>query len=151
MKISRQAKILEIIEQNNIETQDELLNKLREAGYRVTQATVSRDIKELKLIKIIGEDNKQIYATIKNMNTIYDERIATVFKESVLYVDIAQFIIVIRTLPAMGQAAAMAIDALEWKEIVGTIAGDDTIFVAVRNQEDVEEIANRFKMLMKNQ
>ena len=150
MKISRQAKILEIIEKNCIETQEDLLTKLNEAGFQVTQATVSRDIKELKLIKIIGENNRQIYATIKNMNAIYDERVAAVFRESVLYVDTAQFIVVLRTLPAMGQAAAMAIDALEWKEIVGTIAGDDTIFVAIRNQEDVQKVVERFKRLMKN-
>lgn len=150
LKISRQAKILEIIENNDIETQEELLAQLRQAGFRVTQATVSRDIKELKLIKVIGEGNKQIYATIKNMNAIYDERISNVFKESVLYVDVANFLVVLRTLPAMAQAAALAIDALEWKEIVGTIAGDDTIFVAVRNAEDVDKIVDRFKGLMKN-
>ncbi len=149
MKVSRQARILEIIDNKNIETQEELLSELRKAGYQVTQATVSRDIKELKLIKLTGKAGRQSYATMNNMGTIFDERVATVFRESVLTVDIASFLIVLRTLPAMAQAAALAIDAMEWPEVVGTIAGDDTIFVAVRDEKDVSNIAGKFKRLMK--
>ena len=150
MKISRQSKILEIIDSRNIETQEELLFALKESGYKVTQATVSRDIKELKLIKLTSSEGKQSYATIKNINTIFDERVATVFRESVLTVDLAAFLIVLHTLPAMAQAAALAIDAMEWPEIVGTIAGDDTIFVAVREEKNVVQIASRFKKLIKD-
>lgn len=149
MKVSRQAKILEIIDNQNIETQEELLLELRQAGYQVTQATVSRDIKELKLIKLTGDAGKQSYATMKNIGTVFDERVATVFRESVLTVDVATFLIVIRTLPAMAQAAALAIDAMEWPQIVGTIAGDDTIFVAIRDEQDVLSIAGKFKKLLK--
>ena len=149
MKVSRQARILEIIETKNIETQEELLKELNETGYKVTQATVSRDIKELKLIKVTGKGGRQYYATMKNIGTIFDERVATVFRESVLTVDTAAFLIVLRTLPAMAQAAALAIDAMEWNEIVGVIAGDDTIFVAVREEKDVNTIANKFRQLMK--
>jgi transcriptional regulator of arginine metabolism len=149
MKVSRQAKILEIIDNKNIETQEELLLELRQAGYQVTQATVSRDIKELKLIKLTGDAGKQSYATMKNIGTVFDERVATVFRESVLTVDVATFLIVIRTLPAMAQAAALAIDAMEWPQIVGTIAGDDTIFVAIRDEQDVLTVASKFKKLLK--
>lgn len=149
MKVARQTKIIEIIENNQIETQEELADQLKQNGYNVTQATISRDIKELKLIKVLGQDGKQYYASLKDMGAIYDERVIRVFRESVLTVDTATFLIVLRTLPAMAQAAALAIDAMEWNEIVGTIAGDDTIFVAVREEKDVNEIVGRFKKLLK--
>ncbi|MDD2413690.1 MAG: arginine repressor [Eubacteriaceae bacterium] len=149
MKVSRQSKILEIIENYQIETQEELASHLKVEGFHVTQATVSRDIKELKLIKVAGKGGRQCYASMKDMGTLYDERVATVFTESVLTVDTAAFLVVLHTLPAMAQAAALAIDGMEWREIVGTIAGDDTIFVAVRNEEDVVSIAERFRKLMK--
>jgi len=149
MKVSRQSKILEIIEKYQIETQEDLAEHLKQEGFHVTQATVSRDIKELRLIKVSGSDGRQQYASMKDMGALYDERVANVFRESVLTVDTAAFLVVIRTLPAMGQAAALAIDGMEWPEIVGTIAGDDTIFVAVRKEEDVMNIALRFRKLMK--
>ncbi len=149
MKVARQTKIIEIIENSQIETQEELAEQLKNNGYHVTQATISRDIKELKLIKVMGQDGRQYYSSLKDVGTIYDERVVAVFRESVLTVDAANFLVVLRTLPAMGQAAALAIDAMEWSEIVGTVAGDDTIFVAVREQKDVAEIIDRFKKLMK--
>ncbi len=149
MKISRQSKILEIIEQNDVETQEELAEHLKRAGFEVTQATVSRDIKELGLIKVGGSRGRQQYASMRDYTNLYDERVKAVFRESVLTVDTAAFLVVIHTLPAMGQAAAIAIDGLEWPEIVGTIAGDDTIFVAVRNEKDVLQVADRFRKLMK--
>ena len=122
---------------------------LKQSGYKVTQATISRDIKELKLIKVMGQDGRQYYSSLKDMGTIYDERVVAVFRESVLTVDTATFLVVLHTLPAMAQAAALAIDSMEWSEVVGTVAGDDTIFVAVREQNDVNEIVSRFKKLMK--
>lgn len=149
MKVARQTKIIEIIEKHQIETQEELAEHLKKSGYKVTQATVSRDIKELKLIKVMGQDSRQYYSSLKDMGTLYDERVVAVFRESVLTVDIATFLVVIHTLPAMAQAAALAIDSMEWNEIVGTVAGDDTIFVAVRQESDVNEIVSRFKKLMK--
>lgn len=149
MKVARQTKIIEIIENNQIETQEELAEHLKQSGYKVTQATISRDIKELKLIKVMGQDGRQYYSSLKDMGTIYDERVVAVFRESVLTVDTATFLVVLHTLPAMAQAAALAIDSMEWSEVVGTVAGDDTIFVAVREQDDVNEIVSRFKKLMK--
>lgn len=149
MKVSRQLKIIELIENNFIETQDELAQALKESGFNVTQATISRDIKELKLIKVTNYEGKQHYAPLKDIGSIYSERVRAVFKESVLTIDYVDHTVVIRTLPAMGQAAALAIDSMDWCEIVGTIAGDDTIFVMVRNRDLVDSIVGKFKKLMK--
>ncbi len=149
MKISRQTKILEIISAQPVETQEDLVAKLREAGFRVTQATVSRDIKELNLIKTPGPEGRQIYTAYKDVSSLYDERVHNVFRESVMYVDAAGFLVILHTLPAMAQGAALAIDSLEWQEIAGTIAGDDTIFVAIYHQEDVNKMVTRFRELMK--
>jgi len=149
MKVSRQLKIIEIIENNLIETQEELAQALKDSGFPVTQATISRDIKELKLIKVSSHDGIQHYAPLKDIGTIYNERVTAVFKESVLTIDYVENNIVLRTLPAMAQAAALAIDSMDWCEIVGTIAGDDTIFVLVRNRDLVGEIVGKFKKLMK--
>ena len=91
MKVARQTKIIEIIENNQIETQEELAEHLKQSGYKVTQATISRDIKELKLIKVMGQDGRQYYSSLKDMGTIYDERVVAVFRESVLTVDTATF------------------------------------------------------------
>jgi transcriptional regulator of arginine metabolism len=149
MKVSRQLKIIEIIENNLIETQEELAQALKDNGFTVTQATISRDIKELKLIKVMGHDGISHYAPLKDIGSIYNERVTAVFRESVLTIDFVDNMIVLRTLPAMAQAAALAIDSLEWSEIVGTIAGDDTIFVLIRNRKMMEEIVGKFKKLMK--
>jgi len=149
MKIARQLKIIEIIESKLIETQEELAQALKDIGFAVTQATISRDIKELKLIKVMSNDGVQHYASLKDMSAIYNERVTAVFRESVLTVDYVENNIVLRTLPAMAQAAALAIDGLEWTEVVGTIAGDDTIFVLIRNRDLVPEIVGKFKKLMK--
>ncbi|MGD9473433.1 MAG: arginine repressor [Eubacteriaceae bacterium] len=149
MKVARQLKIIEIIENNFIETQEELAQALKDSGFTVTQATISRDIKELKLIKVMNYEGKQHYAPLKDIGSIYNERVSAVFRESVLTIDFVENMIVIRTLPAMAQAAALAIDSMDWSEVVGTIAGDDTIFVLVRNRNLIEEIVGKFKKLMK--
>ncbi len=149
MKVSRQLKIIELIEDNVIETQEDLAQALKESGFMVTQATISRDIKELKLIKISNHQGRQHYAPLKDIASIYSERVRAVFRESVLTIDYVDHTIVIRTLPAMGQAAALAIDSMDYSDVIGTIAGDDTIFVLVRNRDLVEEIVGRFKKLMK--
>lgn len=149
MKVARQLKIIEIIEKKLIETQEDLAQALKDIGFTVTQATISRDIKELKLIKIMSNEGVQHYALQKDISTIYSERVIAVFKESVLTVDYVENNIVLRTLPAMAQAAALGIDGLEWSEVVGTIAGDDTIFVLIRDRDTVPEIVGKFKKLMK--
>ncbi|MGL4607229.1 MAG: arginine repressor [Eubacteriaceae bacterium] len=149
MKGARQSKIIEIIENDIVETQEELAQALKDRGFYVTQATISRDIKELKLIKVLSNDGVQHYAPLKDISAIYNERVTAVFRESVLTIDYVEHTVVLRTLPAMAQAAALAIDGMEWQEVVGTIAGDDTIFVLIRNADLVSEIVGKFKKMMK--
>lgn len=149
MKISRHAKILEIIERHPIETQEELAEELKKSGYNITQATVSRDIKELKLVKVLDENGIYKYASLKEQDSMLSERLVKVFAESVLSVDYAGNIVVVKTFSGAANAAAETIDVLDFKEMVGTIAGDDTIFILVRNQENVEVIIDRLKKMMK--
>lgn len=135
MKYSRHSKILEIIENEEIETQEDLASSLRECGFNVTQATVSRDIKELRLIKVLTKSGRYKYATIKQHENTITERFIKIFKDSVVSIDNAENIIVIKTLIGAANAAAAALDALDIKDAVGTIAGDDTIFVLMRTTD----------------
>ncbi len=145
MKYSRHAMILEIIDNNEIETQEELANKLNGEGYKVTQATVSRDIKELRLIKVLTKDGKYKYASIKHQDSMITDRFIKIFKDSVTSIDHAGNMIVIKTLPGAAQAAGAALDALDLKEVVGSLAGDDTIFIVVRSEDAIDEIKTVFK------
>lgn len=149
MKISRHSKILEIIENNLIETQEELAEQLKSKGVNVTQATVSRDIKELRLIKVLSDDGRYKYAAMKDQNTMLTERLLKTFAETVLSIDYAGNIIVIKTFSGAANAAGEAIDALDIKEMVGSVAGDNTIFILVRNAENVPALIERLKKLMK--
>lgn len=149
MKISRHAMILDIIENNEVETQEELAELLKQNGIHITQATVSRDIKELKLIKVLSNNGKYRYAPFKSPESNINNRIVNVFRESVVDIDYAGNIIVIKTLSGTAMAASVAIDALDWFEILGCVAGDDTIFVLIKNQDQIEEIVQRFKKLTK--
>lgn len=149
MKISRHAKILEIIEKHPIETQEDLAEKLKKSGFDVTQATVSRDIKELKLVKVLDENGVYKYSTLRDQDSTLNDRLVRVFTESVLSVDYAGNIIVIKTFSGAANAACEAIDVIDMKEIVGTIAGDDTIFALVRNEENVEAVIEKLKKMMK--
>lgn len=149
MKISRHAKILEIIERNPIETQEELADELKKNGYNITQATVSRDIKELKLVKVLDENGIYKYASLKEQDSMLSERLVRVFSESVLSVDYVGNIVVIKTFSGAANAAAEALDVFDFKEVVGTIAGDDTIFVLIRNTDSVEVVIDRLKKMMK--
>ena len=143
MKIARHAKILELIENYEIETQDELAQKLCEEGFHVTQATVSRDIREMKLTKIATEKGKQKYAVISSHDSEVTERMTRVFKEAVTKMDYAQNIIVIKTLGGIGMAVAGALDNLQNSEILGTIAGDDTVFCVVRSHNQAAVIIEK--------
>ncbi|MGI6703364.1 MAG: arginine repressor [Clostridia bacterium] len=148
MKIARHAKILELIEIKEIETQEELAEELKACGFNITQATVSRDIKELRLIKILSDTGKYKYATIIPHDSELADRHVKVFIESLLKVDYASNIVVIKTIPGAAQGAAAAIDALNWPEVVGTIAGDDTIFVLTRNEKNSVEAMEKLKKLI---
>lgn len=141
--------ILDIIENNEVETQGELADLLKDAGFDVTQATVSRDIKELKLIKVLSDSGKYKYEALRATELNINERIVKVFKESVVHIDYSGNTVVIKTLPGTASAASVAIDALDWREIVGCIAGDDTIFVLIKNVDQAENIVKRFKKLTK--
>ena len=143
MKIARHAKILELIENYEIETQDELAQRLCEEGFVVTQATVSRDIREMKLTKISTEKGRQKYAVISNHDTEVTERMTRVFKEAVLKMDYAQNMIVIKTLSGMGMAVAVALDNMQNSDILGTIAGDDTVFCVVRSHNQAAVIIEK--------
>lgn len=136
MKKSRHGKIVELIENHNIETQDELADRLKEAGFQVTQATVSRDIRELKLSKIPTGDGKQKYVVLKQDDSHLGEKYIRVLRDGFASMDMAQNILVIKTVSGMAMAVAAAIDAMKMKEIVGSIAGDDTIMIAIRTVED---------------
>ncbi|AGC69204.1 arginine repressor ArgR [Thermoclostridium stercorarium subsp. stercorarium DSM 8532] len=149
MKYNRHAKILEIIENYDIETQDELVAKLKEYGMDVTQATVSRDIKELRLVKVTSPDGKARYKAMSNDSSVISDRLLTILREGYVSSDYANNILVVKTLPGMAQAVASAIDSLGWPEIVGTIAGDDTIMVVTRAERIAEEMQERFTSLLK--
>jgi transcriptional regulator of arginine metabolism len=149
MKYSRHAKILEIIEKSVIETQEEIAEKLKELGFDVTQATVSRDIKELRLIKVMTEDGRYKYAPFTQSENTISNKLLNIFSESFVSSDYANNIVILKTLPGMAQACASAIDSLKWTEIVGTIAGDDTVMIICRAEKIAEELVNRFNKMVK--
>lgn len=132
MKTNRQSKIIEIIQKNEVETQDELSALLEKDGFRVTQATVSRDIRELKLTKIPTAGGRQKYAVITDAPENLSKKYERVLREGFLSMDMAQNILVIKTVSGMASAVCAAIDAMKMREIVGSIAGDDTIMCAIR-------------------
>ena len=150
MKIARQAKIMELIENFDIDTQEELASRLKEAGYEVTQATVSRDIREMKLTKIATEKGKQKYSVISNADPEISERLIRVFKECVVKLDYAQNMIVIKTLEGMGMAVGVAIDNMQNNEILGTIAGDDTVFCVIRSEHTAETIIDKIYRIIRS-
>ena len=150
MKFQRQAKILELIEHNEIETQEELSMRLRDLGDDTTQATVSRDIKDLRLIKILSPSGKYRYATsTQEAENSFVSRLQNIFRECVTGVDAAQNIVVIKTLPALASAAAMAIDAMRVPKVVGTISGDDTVFIVMRDNESALDFCEDTKNMLK--
>ena len=141
MKYRRQEEIKRIISNFNIETQDELITRLRERGYDVTQATVSRDIREMHLVKVALGANAFKYSMPTYDPQNYSSKYQYIIKETVTSIDTAQNLIIVKTLPGMANAAAAAIDGLGWKEVVGSIAGDDTIFIAMHSYEKASEYA----------
>ncbi len=140
MKYARHAKIFELVDHNEIETQEELAVKLIAEGFKVTQATVSRDIKELRLIKVLTKSGRYKYASIQQQDAGITDRFIKIFKDSLINIDFAGNMVVIKTLPGAAQAAAAALDALDMNEIVGSLAGDDTIFIVVRLVEDIDHV-----------
>lgn len=148
MKKKRHAAIIGIIEEFDIETQDELAHRLRQKDFVVTQATISRDIKELKLTKIPDHSGKQKYAVLTDSSSKISERQKRVFKEGVISTQPAGTIMVIKTLEGMAMAVAAALDAMENDEIIGTIAGDDTIMSVMKDPEDVLTVIERLRRVL---
>jgi len=140
MKFQRQSKILELIEKEPLETQEEMSARLKACGFDTTQATVSRDIKELRLIKVLTPDGKYRYATsTAELESGLQTRVRKIFRESVTGIDTAMNMVVIKTLPGMANAAAFAIDAMHSASVVGTLAGDDTVFIVMRDIESAQD------------
>jgi transcriptional regulator of arginine metabolism len=149
MKAERHAKIIELIRKHNIETQEELADKLNEEGYNVTQATVSRDIRELKLTKVADGAGRQKYVFLDGKDNSMSDKFIRILKEAYVSVDMAQNILVVKTVSGMAMAVAAAIDAMNYHEIVGCIAGDDTIMCAVRTVEDTKNLMDKIHKLVK--
>ncbi len=148
MKVGRHAKIIELINTHTIETQEELADLLLDSGYQVTQATVSRDIRELRLSKVSAEGGKQKYAELKNQEEILIDKYVKILQNGYVSIDRAQNIIVVRTVSGMAMGVAAALDALQIEGIVGCIAGDDTIMCAVRTLKDVDYVMDKINKLI---
>jgi len=154
MKYKRHNKIIDLISHHNIDTQEELIRMLSQSGFGVTQATVSRDIKELGLIKVPTKDNNYKYSlpSVSSEESIrISNKYRNIIKETVIKVDYAENLVVIHTYSGMAQAAAAAVDGMGWNNIIGSIAGDDTILVVMRNSDRAREFTMHFNdTLMKD-
>lgn len=149
MKSKRQAKILEIISTRNVETQEQLLAALRDEGFQGTQATISRDIKELRIVKELTSLGTYRYASTANdIGGTFSSRLNTIFRESVVSLDYAKNIIVVRTLPGLASAAASALDAMNLGAVVGTLAGDDTVMIVMRDDHAAATFCGEIKNLI---
>lgn len=140
MKRDRQEKIIRLIESQNIGTQEDLARLLKEAGYHVTQATVSRDIRELGLTKVTGIDGKQKYVAVASHSAQLEDKFVRVLRAGFLSMDCAQNLVVLKTVTGMGEAVGAALDALAFDHVIGCIGGDDTIIIVVKTQENVPEV-----------
>ena len=147
MKLERHSKIIELINQYDIETQDELADLLNKCGYNVTQATVSRDIRQLKLIKQ-SVDGKQKYVVLQGNLYEMNDKYIRILKDGFVSMAMAQNILVIKTVSGMAMAVAAALDAMEWNEIVGCIAGDDTIMCAIKSTDDTLIVLDKLNKLL---
>lgn len=149
MKSQRQAKILEIISNKNIETQEQLLAELQAEGFRGTQATISRDIKELRIVKELTSLGTYRYTiSASDLGSSFSARLNTIFRECVISFDYAQNIIVVRTLPGLASAAGSAIDAMNLSTIVGTLAGDDTVMIVMRDTNAAATLCGEIRSLL---
>ncbi|MCI8709182.1 MAG: arginine repressor [Dorea sp.] len=148
MKGNRHAKILELIGRYRIETQEELAEHLNGEGFKVTQATVSRDIRDLKLTKVPDGEGKQRYAPHQSSDSGMGEKYIRVLRDGYVSMDMAQNILVIKTVSGMASAVCAALDAMKWHEIVGSIAGDDTIMCAVRSVDETVEVMDKIRKIV---
>ena len=150
MKVERHSKIVELIGKYEIRTQEELAQMLNEAGFNVTQATVSRDIRELKLTKVQAENGRQRYVVLEAPRGTSAIKYIRILKDGFVSMDMAQNILVIKTVSGMAMAVAAALDAIQMHEIVGCIAGDDTIMCAVRSVDDTIILMEKLKKMVED-
>lgn len=150
MKRGRHEKIIELIENYDIETQEELADRLQREGFQVTQATVSRDIRELKLSKVPGREGRQKYALLNRQDHQMAEKYVGILREAFVSMDCAQNILVIKTVSGMAMAVVAALDKIGWKEIVGCIAGDDTVMCAIRTLEDTAMVMTELNKIVRH-
>lgn len=148
MKISRQSKIIELISKYDIETQEDLAERLLNSGYNVTQATVSRDIRELKLTKVAVDGGRQKYIILHKTQPEMNEKYVRVLRDGFVSMDMAMNIVVIKTVPGLAMAVAAALDALNITGIIGCIAGDDTVMCAIRTVEDTTLVMDKISKLI---
>ncbi len=148
MKTRRHAKILELIREYDIDTQEELLRYLREGGFDVTQATVSRDIKELRLVKTLSHTGKYKYSTGMDNSSDISSKFYSLFADSVISVEAAQNLLVVKCMTGMAQAVCASMDAVYWQNFVGTLAGDDTIFIVCRSEAAAQETQEELRKLI---
>ena len=148
MKVARHEKIIELIHQYDIDPQEELAARLNEAGFKVTQATVSRDIRALKMTKVAGKDGKSHYAILQDTHPVLGDKYTRVLKDALISMDVGQNIVVIKTVPGMAMGVAAALDALKWPEILGSIAGDDTIMCAAKSSEQAMGVVEKLQSIL---
>lgn len=148
MKVNRHVKIVELINKHHIETQEELADYLNREGFKVTQATVSRDIRDLKLTKVPTEEGRQKYAVHQTVETEMSEKYIRILRDGYVSMDVAQNILVIKTVSGMAMAVCAAIDSMKWHEVAGSIAGDDTIMCAVRSVEDTITVMDKISKIV---
>lgn len=149
MKARRQAKILELIRSHVLETQEDLAEALGREGIPVTQATVSRDIKELQLTKVPSGDGRSRYAMAEDLPPASWDKRKRIFQESVLGVDFSENLVVIRSLAGTAPGVGSAVDHLQWPEIIGSVAGDDTVLLVIRPTDKTPEVCERIRGLMR--
>lgn len=148
MKSARHEKIIELIRKFDIDTQEELALRLNESGFKVTQATISRDIRALNMTKVTGKDGRSRYAILEGSSPDTGDKYSRVMRDAIVSADAAQNLVVIRTVPGMAMGVAAALDAMKWPEILGSIAGDDTIMCALRNSDEAETVTERVLSLV---
>lgn len=148
MKTERHSKIIELINKNDIYTQEDLADFLNAEGYNVTQATVSRDIRELKLTKMSGASGKQKYVFVENKSSDMNDKYIRILRDGYVSMEMAQNILVIKTVSGMAMAVAAALDAIKFSEIVGCVGGDDTIMCAIRSVEDTHTVMEKIKKVI---
>ena len=148
MKLKRHTKILELIHEYEIETQEELAQRLEEAGFKVTQATVSRDIRELCLTKVANKKGRSVYAVLQGQNPNLSEKYSRVLRDAFVSMDTAQNILVIKTVPGMAMGVAAALDELKFSEIIGRIAGDDTVISVIKTADQSLLVMEKLRKIL---